>query len=103
MTIQYCAEHVGPRNPYQYDVTEEVLRQNPSRFARLMGLLDLSGWREEGVYARLHERALVGAQRYAEKPLTCSIPLTEAILTRKMKAKASGAVADGAREAPALV
>jgi Phytanoyl-CoA dioxygenase (PhyH) len=87
MTIQYCAKHVHPRNPYQYDVTEEILRQNPPRFARLMGLTDSSGWRDEGIYAKLHERARAGVERYAKKPTTCSLSLDAVNFTRKKPTK----------------
>jgi ectoine hydroxylase-related dioxygenase (phytanoyl-CoA dioxygenase family) len=89
MTIQYANEYVGMRNPYQLDVTEEILRANPPRFSRLLGLLDLSGWREEGVYAQLAERGRIGSQRYSDTPNTCSVPLDRAILTRKMKTRRS--------------
>jgi ectoine hydroxylase-related dioxygenase (phytanoyl-CoA dioxygenase family) len=91
MTMQYCNRYVHPRNPYQYDVTEEILRQNPPRFARLMGLTDMSGWRDEGIYAHLNELAQAGSQRYIDKKKVVpnSMSLESILFARKRSVKAA--------------
>jgi ectoine hydroxylase-related dioxygenase (phytanoyl-CoA dioxygenase family) len=92
-TMQYCNRYAHPRNPYQYDVTEEILQQNPPRFARLMGLTDMSGWRDEGIYAHLNKLAQAGAQRYIDKSkiVPNSIDLESMLFMRKKKKKQAAA------------
>lgn len=85
-TIQYCARYAHPRMPYQYDVTEEVLKANPPRFAQLMGLTDRSGWRDEGIEGRMLMRAQAGAQRYVSGPVSASIPVERVANLRKKPA-----------------
>jgi hypothetical protein len=90
MTMQYCQPYAQRRMPYQLDVTEEILAQNPPRFAKLMGLTDMSGWREEGVYGRMHALAQRGAQRYlAGKADSSVMSLNSVLYTRKKTKKAA--------------
>ena len=54
---------VAPQEPFQQDVTEQILARNPPRFGVLMGQTYPTGWREEGPEVLMAKRAEAAARR----------------------------------------
>jgi ectoine hydroxylase-related dioxygenase (phytanoyl-CoA dioxygenase family) len=54
---------LAPQEPFQLDVTEEILARNSPRFAVLMGQTYPTGWRGEGPEALMAARARAAAKR----------------------------------------
>jgi ectoine hydroxylase-related dioxygenase (phytanoyl-CoA dioxygenase family) len=54
------------QEPFQLDVTEEILARNPPRFGVLMGQTYPTGWRGEGPEAMVAKRAQAAARRAAQ-------------------------------------
>lgn len=54
-----------PQEPFQLDVTDEMLTRNPARFAVLMGQSYPTGWRSEGPERLMEARARAAAKRVA--------------------------------------
>ncbi|MGH7818237.1 MAG: phytanoyl-CoA dioxygenase family protein [Candidatus Binatia bacterium] len=54
---------LAPQEPFQQDVTEEILARNPPRFAVLMGQTYPTGWRGEGPERLMEARARAAARR----------------------------------------
>jgi len=58
---------LAPQEPFQLDVTEEILARNPPRFGVLMGQTYPTGWRAEGPEVMMAERARAAARRNAKR------------------------------------
>jgi hypothetical protein len=54
---------LAPQEPFQLDVTEEILARNPPRFGVLMGQTYPTGWRAEGPEVMMARRAQAAANR----------------------------------------
>jgi hypothetical protein len=54
---------LAPQEPFQQDVTEEILARNPPRFGVLMGQTYPTGWRGEGPEVLMAKRAEAAARR----------------------------------------
>ena len=57
---------LAPQEPFQLDVTEEILARNSPRFGVLMGQTYPTGWRGEGPEAMIAKRAQAAARRSAQ-------------------------------------
>lgn len=57
--------YLTPQEPFQLDVTEEMLARNPPRFSVLMGQSYPTGWRGEGPERLMESRAKAAAKRRA--------------------------------------
>jgi ectoine hydroxylase-related dioxygenase (phytanoyl-CoA dioxygenase family) len=58
---------LAPQEPFQQDVTDEMLARNPARFAVLMGQTYPTGWRGEGPEVLMAKRAQAAARRSAQR------------------------------------
>ena len=58
---------LAPQQPFQQDVTEEILARNPPRFSVLMGQTYPTGWRGEGPEVLMAARAKAAARRNANR------------------------------------
>jgi ectoine hydroxylase-related dioxygenase (phytanoyl-CoA dioxygenase family) len=58
--------YLAPQEPFQLDVTEEILARNPPRFGILMGQTYPTGWRGEGPEVLMAARAKAAAKRAAK-------------------------------------
>ncbi len=56
---------LAPQQPFQLDVTDEILARNPPRFGVLMGQTFPTGWRGEGPEVLMAARARRAAKRVA--------------------------------------
>jgi hypothetical protein len=56
---------LAPQEPFQLDVTDEILARNPARFGVLMGQTYPTGWRGEGPEVLMAARAKAAARRTA--------------------------------------
>ncbi|MGH7897292.1 MAG: phytanoyl-CoA dioxygenase family protein [Candidatus Binatia bacterium] len=59
---------LAPQEPFQEDVSEEILARNPPRFAVLTGQTYPTGWRGEGPEVLMAKRAQAAARRAANRP-----------------------------------
>jgi ectoine hydroxylase-related dioxygenase (phytanoyl-CoA dioxygenase family) len=57
---------LAAQEPFQQDVTEEILERNPPRFAVLMGQTYPTGWRGEGPERLMESRARAASRRAAK-------------------------------------
>jgi len=58
---------LSPQEPFQLDVSEEILARNPARFSILMGQTYPTGWRGEGPEVMMAARAKAAAKRAAAR------------------------------------
>ena len=56
---------MAPQEPFQLDVTDEILARNSARFGVLMGQTYPTGWRAEGPEALMAKRAEIASRRSA--------------------------------------
>jgi hypothetical protein len=58
---------LAPQEPFQLDVSDEILARNPPRFGVLMGQTYPTGWRGEGPEVMMAARAKAAARRTAKR------------------------------------
>ena len=58
---------LAPQEPFQLDVSDEILARNPPRFGVLMGQTYPTGWRGEGPEVMMAARAKAAVRRTAKR------------------------------------